>query len=108
MLVVAPVATRPKSILFATDFSPSCEKTLRHALAIARHYRTKFCMAHVVSSVGFAIAGPEAVEAATEAASRDAIRWENSLAERGASPVSHIRRWFCAAGFGMSWRESFH
>jgi len=84
MTVLASVAARPKSILFATDFSSSSEKTVQHALAIARHYRSRFCMAHVISSVGFAIAGPEAVETATEAAWRDAARWENRLAESGA------------------------
>lgn len=49
---------RLNSILLATDFSQVSEKALRHSLAIARHYRAKFNLAHVVSSLGFTLCGP--------------------------------------------------
>ncbi|MBZ5664139.1 MAG: universal stress protein [Acidobacteriia bacterium] len=75
---------RLKSILAATDFSEASQKPLRHALAIARHYGAKLYLAHVVSSLGFTLVGPDAVSAATEAAWRDARQLEDDLARRGA------------------------
>lgn len=38
----------PKTILFATDFSPASEAALPHALTIARHYGSKLYVAHVI------------------------------------------------------------
>lgn len=62
MSLVAPaVKLRLKSVLIATDFSEASEKPLCHALAIARPYRAKFYLAHVVSSLGYTIGGPDAV-----------------------------------------------
>jgi len=85
MSLVAPTADlRLKSILVATDFSEASEKTLRHALAIARHYGAKFYLVHVVSSLGFTLVGPDAVSAATEAVWRDARQLEDDLAGRSA------------------------
>jgi nucleotide-binding universal stress UspA family protein len=85
MSLVAPaVDIRLKSVLMATDFSEASEKPLRHALAIARHYRAKFYLAHVVSSLGFTLVGPDAVIAATEAVSRDARQLEDDLVQSGA------------------------
>jgi len=52
-----------KSVLVATDFSEASDKALRHALAIARHYGAKLYLAHVVSSLGFTLVGPDAVVA---------------------------------------------
>lgn len=72
------------SVMLATDFSPASEKPLRHALAIAQHYKSKFYVAHVISPVGLTIAGPDAVAAAGEAVSRDAVHLENELTRRGA------------------------
>lgn len=72
-----------KSILVATDFSGVSDKPLRHALAIARHYGAKVYLAHVVSAQSFTLAGPEAVNAATDAAWRDARQLEKDLLQRG-------------------------
>lgn len=73
-----------RSVLLATDFSQSSQKALRHALAIARHYGSKFYLVHVVSSLGFTLVGPDAVIAASDAAWRDARRLEDDLVQRGA------------------------
>jgi len=78
------VGLQLKSVLIATDFSLASEKPLRHALAIARSYGAKFCLAHVVSSLGLTIAGPEAINVAEEAVERDADRLGEHLAARGA------------------------
>lgn len=73
-----------KRILVATDFSEFSEKPLRLALAIAHHYGAKLYLAHVVSSLGFTLVGPDAVEVATEAAWRDAQQLEDHLVRSGA------------------------
>lgn len=75
---------RVKSVLAATDFSATSQKAVRHALAIARHYGAKVHLLHVVSSLGFTLAGPEAINAATEAACRDGRHLESQLLESGA------------------------
>jgi nucleotide-binding universal stress UspA family protein len=91
MSLVAPAAkVGVKSVLIATDFSEASEKPLRHALAIARHYGSKFYLAHVVSSLGFRLAGPEAENAATESTWRDARELEGNLVQSGAlAGLSH-------------------
>jgi nucleotide-binding universal stress UspA family protein len=73
-----------KSILVAFDFSEASDKALRHALAIARHYRAKFYFAHVVSHLGYTIAGPEALQLAVEKTWRDTRQLEQELLGRGA------------------------
>ena len=84
------------SVMLATDFSPSSEKPLRHAVAIARHYGAKFYLAHVVSALGLAMAGTDAINVAEAAATRDATRLEYDLVNSGAlAGVEHhitIRR----------------
>ncbi len=75
---------RPKSILFATDFSRASENPLRHAIALARHYGATLHLAHVVSSLGITIAGPEAIAAADDAAQRDLQQLEFNLVATGA------------------------
>jgi len=77
-------ALKPRSILIATDFSEASEKALHYSLALARFYGSKFCLAHVVSSLGPAMAGPGAIAACEEAVSRDAAELENSLIQTGA------------------------
>ena len=69
------------SVLIATDFSEASDKALRHALAIARHYGAKLYLSHVVSSLGFTLVGPEAVNLATQIVSRDASELENRLVQ---------------------------
>ena len=53
-----------KSVLIATDLSPTSVKPLHHALAIARHYGAKLSVAHVVSPAAYLVAGAEALELA--------------------------------------------
>ena len=83
-LVAANGDIHLKSVLIATDFSEASDKAARHALAIARHYGAKLYLAHVVSSLGFTIVGPDAVNLATEIVSRDACELENRLVQSGA------------------------
>lgn len=73
-----------KSVLVAFDFSEASRKPLRHALAVARHYGAKFHLAHVVSHVGYTIAGPEALKLAIEKTQRDAQQLEQELLKSGA------------------------
>jgi nucleotide-binding universal stress UspA family protein len=73
-----------KSVLVAYDFSPASEKPLHHALAIARHYGAKFYLAHVVSGIGYTIAGQEALNLATERTQRTAHILRHELLESGA------------------------
>jgi nucleotide-binding universal stress UspA family protein len=73
-----------RSVLIAYDFSEASRKPLSHALAIARHYGAKFYLAHVVSSLGYTIAGPEALKLATEGARRDAQKLQQELLKSGA------------------------
>jgi len=75
---------RLKSVLLATDFSQVCQIPPRHALGIARHYGAKLYLAHVVSPSAFALAGPDGLNAATEAARRDAHQLETQLVKTGA------------------------
>ena len=77
-------ALKPRSILIATDFSEASETALRYSLALARFYESKFCLAHVVSSLGLTMAGPDAIAACEEASSRDAADLEISLIQAGA------------------------
>ena len=77
-------ALKPRSVLIATDFSAASDKALRHSLALARFYGSRFCLAHVVSSLGLTMAGPGAIAACEEAASREATDLEDSLIRTGA------------------------
>ena len=83
MSLIAAVL-EPRSVLIATDFSQPSEKALRHSLALARFYGSRFYLAHVVSSLGLTIAGPDAIAACEEAVLRDAAQLEASLLRTGA------------------------
>jgi len=87
--IASAVEPRLKSVLLATDFSQTCQIPLRHALGIARHYGAKLYLAHVVSPSGFALVGPDALNAATDAARRDAHQLETQLVETGALAGLH-------------------
>src|SRR6266702_5573775 len=50
-----------KKILIATDYSAFSNKAMHYGLAIARSYHSKVNLVSVVSSVGFALVGPEAM-----------------------------------------------
>jgi nucleotide-binding universal stress UspA family protein len=82
--LVQSVDIQLQSILIATDFSQASEKPLYHALAIARRYGAKIHLTHIVSALGFQMAGADAMCAAEEAARRDAHRLEHRLATTGA------------------------
>jgi nucleotide-binding universal stress UspA family protein len=88
--------------LIATDFSEASEKALRYSLALARFYESKFCLAHVVSSLGLAMAGPDAIAACEEAVSREAADLENWLIQTGA--LTGIRHKFIVRR-GEPWPE---
>jgi nucleotide-binding universal stress UspA family protein len=83
-VIATAVNPQLKSILIATDFSPASEKPLCHALAIARCYGAKFYLAHVLSSLGFTLAGPGALAVVEEAVCRDAAHLEVDLVRSGA------------------------
>ncbi len=72
-----------KSVLIATDFSPTSEKPLHHALAITGHYGAKIYVVHVVRALGYLMAEPETLVMATEGAKKDALRLERELVENG-------------------------
>ena len=79
-----------KSVLVASDFSEASWKPLRHTISIAHHFNAKFYLAHVVSSIGFTIAGADALESASSAARRDVEQLERKLVESGAlAGLSH-------------------
>jgi nucleotide-binding universal stress UspA family protein len=92
-----------QSVLVASDFSDASAKPLRHAVSIARHFHAKFYLAHVVSSIGFTIAGADALEAASTAAQRDVEKLEKTLVESGAlTGLSH--EFIVREGHGV-WEE---
>jgi nucleotide-binding universal stress UspA family protein len=83
-LVAANGDIHLNSVLIATDFSEASEKAVRHALAIARHYGAKVYLVHVVSSLGFTLVGPDAVNTVTDAVCREARQLEGHLVQSGA------------------------
>ena len=95
-------ALKPRSILIATDFSQPSEKALRHSLALARFYGSRFCLAHVVSSLALTMAGPEAIAACEEAVLREAAQLEASLVRTG--PLTGIEYKFIVRR-GELWPE---
>lgn len=78
------IGVRLNSILVATDFSAASEKAVRHAIAIARHYHSKIYLMHVVSSLGFTMAGPDSVATASDLARRDLGKLEQQIMVSGA------------------------
>ena len=72
-----------KSILVATDLTESADRALEHGIAIARHYQAILYVVYVVSSLGFTLAGPDAVELAAEASERDINCLVNELVDSG-------------------------
>jgi nucleotide-binding universal stress UspA family protein len=101
-LPASPIRFSLKSVLAATDFSDTSQQPLDHALAIARHFGAKFYLAHVVSGLAYTLAGPDALELASEAAERDLLLFEHQLVENGwldgADHESLVRK-------GIVWEE---
>lgn len=81
--ITEPTSTGPQAVLISTDLSKASDKPLRHALAVARHYGAKLYLTHVVSSLGYTIAGPEAHELACEATKREVGKLETELIAKG-------------------------
>lgn len=100
--IPAPDDGMVKSVLVASDFTEASQKPLRHAIGIARHFKAKFYLGHVVSSVGYTIAGADALDLATNAAHRDVAEVERKLEQDGTlAELSHefiVRR-------GEIWEE---
>jgi nucleotide-binding universal stress UspA family protein len=71
------------SILVATDFTETSDKALQHGIAIARHYHATLYIVYVVSSMGFILAGPDAVELAARASERDINSFVNEMVNSG-------------------------
>jgi len=85
MSTLAPsIGVQVRSVLIATDFSPASERALCHATTVARLYAAKFYLLHVVFSVGPTAVGPEATNAATEAAWIEVQQRQSHLIESGA------------------------
>lgn len=73
-----------KAVLVASDFSDASRKPLRHTVSIARHFNAKLYLAHVVSSIGYTIAGAETVQLAASATRRELDELERKLVQGGA------------------------
>jgi nucleotide-binding universal stress UspA family protein len=89
-------------VLVGLDFSKASEKALRHAIAISRSYGAKFYFAHVISSLGFVMAGPDATAMAAEANSRDIHKLETYLLQTGALTGISYETVICQ---GEIWQE---
>lgn len=89
-LQMVPAAVGIHQVLVAIDFSETSEKALHHAVAIARSYGARFYLTHVVSALGFTLAGGDTIAMATEVAKRDLSSLEESLMAAGTlSGVQH-------------------
>ena len=81
--LTSAVTTAIKSVLITTDLSHVSDKPLWHALVIARHYQAKLYLTHVVSSIGYTMAGQPALQLASEATVREVKQLEQNWAESG-------------------------
>jgi len=70
-------------VLVATDFSDASLNALRYSAAIARYYAARLYIVHVVSSLGYKLAGPGADVLAAEDATRDLRELWNRVAGNG-------------------------
>jgi nucleotide-binding universal stress UspA family protein len=61
-----------RKILIATDFSAYSNKALHYGLRLARRYHSEVEVVSIVSSLGYAMAGPEAVSIAIQLGKKDA------------------------------------
>lgn len=83
--VIQTDAIQLKHVLVATDFSDSSQNALRHAVAIARVHGAKLSVVHVVSSMGYRMAGADAEFLAAEHASSDLRELWDKVAGKGES-----------------------
>lgn len=77
------VEVAPKSVLVAYDFAETSQKPLLHGVSIARHYGAKLFVVHVVSSVGYRIAGADTLRMATEKTQADMQQLQQTLLKSG-------------------------
>ena len=70
-------------VLVANDFSHASTKPFRHAISIARHFGAKLYLAHVVSSLGYTIAGADVVESVASSARMELDELEKKLVQDG-------------------------
>lgn len=77
------VDAKLRSIVLATDFSAASEKALRHAISIARYFKSKLYFVHVISSLGLTLAGPDAIATSASLAQREATLLERKLILNG-------------------------
>ena len=84
-----------KRVLFATDFSLSSEIALSHALAIARRYRSKIYVAHVIPPELYKSVPQEILEEAIEKTREHAQHEMSYLVRSGGlrkiTPPDHTR-----------------
>ena len=73
----------PKVVLVAYDFTEMSQKPLLHGAVIARHYGAKLYVVHVVSSIGYEIAGIETLRMATEKAQIEVQQLRDALLKKG-------------------------
>jgi len=81
---IPPARVSIRRVLAATDFSSLSQKALRQAISIARRYRAKFYIVHVVSSWGFNVAGYNAAVEASRLAQTDLEKLVAGLITSGA------------------------
>lgn len=68
-----------RNVLIATDFSRRSSFTLNFGLEFSRHYAAQSYIVHVLPLNDFAMAGPEALVAAQDAARRDLLELKQQL-----------------------------
>ncbi len=71
------------SVLVATDFSAASVKAQRHGISIARHFQSRFYLAHIVSSVGLNMVAADAREDAMKITLREMTDLEYAMEQNG-------------------------
>jgi nucleotide-binding universal stress UspA family protein len=72
-----------KKILIATDYSAFSNKAMHYGLSVARTYHSKVNLVSIVSSLGFAMAGPEAIAEAVHIGVNEAAELRKKLEAGG-------------------------
>jgi len=97
-----------RSILAACDFSSEPDLPLRRALAIARHYGAKFCVAHVAQREGYSIGCAGAVRSALDTARRDSEQLNQELLQSGALAGLHYEFIVREGDTWEQWKQLIH
>jgi nucleotide-binding universal stress UspA family protein len=72
-----------RQMLVATDFSAISVTALRHALGIAKRYRSAVSLVHIIDGSFYGMVGPDAIAAEMDAALRDGEQLMKRLEEQG-------------------------